>query len=453
MTAKIMVVDDKPTNLLLMENKLANEMYSVVTVGNSTEVVELAKEHNPDVILLDVVMPEMDGIAVCDAIKHTDEISHIPVLLHTGLDAQEDKIRGLEVGADDFLTIPINDIVLFSRLKSLVRMKMLMDELRMRNQTATRLLGQKEPKAMREMDVAHARILVVEDDKGQAEQIKSRLGDRFAITLAANLEETLDVLQTGEAFDLMVVSSYLRNQDGVNLVSFVKRKEATRNLPVIMMVNERNTQTMLRCLQQGIDDFLFLPVDYSEMYARIQTQVRRKRYKEALTSIYKTAESETLIDPVTGVFNTAYFNEHLKAEVEYAELTDKPLTLMLVDVAGFAAVNEELGRAGGDLVMREIARKMMGSTRTGDIVMRYEDDTFAVILPDTDLLSAQIVVERFRNDNKLTSVTISGKLTTTETSLNIGLATFDKHTAHASPESLINIALEDLGNTKKAKAG
>ena len=83
----------------------------------------------PDIVLLDVMMPGMDGIEVCRRIKTNPATQHIPVVMVTALDQPEDRVRGLEAGADDFLTKPVNDLALFCRVKSLVRLKMLTDEL------------------------------------------------------------------------------------------------------------------------------------------------------------------------------------------------------------------------------------------------------------------------------------------------------------------------------------
>ena len=444
MTAKIMVVDDKKTNLLLLEHKLSNEFYSVISTANSLSAVDLAKQHLPDVILLDVVMPGLSGIEVCEQLKASAVVGHIPVLLLSALDAKADRVSGLQVGADDFLTVPINDIVLFMRLKSLIRVKTLLDELRMRSETVAMLLKQIPVPPQNAIDVTHARVLVVEDDHGQSDRIKEVLSERYSVTVARNLEETQQHLEADDPFDVMIVNSYLRGQDGIKLASYVKSRDATRHLPVILMLSENNTQAMLRALQLGINDYLTTPIDPNELLARVQTQVRRKKYKESLRASYRSKESAALIDEVSGVFNTQYFRAHLNGEVAYAHHTGKPLSLMMLDVKKFESINQNLGSAGGDLVLRAIAHKIMDATRTADSVMRHDEDSFALILPDTDAIGAQIVAERIRRACERLPLHIKNQLSAVEINFNLGIAAYEPHGERFTTETLEARALENL---------
>jgi two-component system, cell cycle response regulator len=133
MTARVLVVDDILANVRLLEAKLTAEYFDVVTAMNGLDALESIQRTKPDIILLDVMMPGIDGIEVCKRIKADAATQHIPVVMVTALDQPEDRVRGLEAGADDFLTKPVNDISLFCRIKSLVRLKMLTDELRVRS--------------------------------------------------------------------------------------------------------------------------------------------------------------------------------------------------------------------------------------------------------------------------------------------------------------------------------
>ena len=132
MTARVLVVDDILANVRLLEAKLAAEYFDVVTAMNGVDALEAVQRTKPDIVLLDVMMPGIDGIEVCRRIKANPQTQHIPVVMVTALDQPEDRVRGLEAGADDFLTKPVNDVSLFCRVKSLVRLKMLTDELRTR---------------------------------------------------------------------------------------------------------------------------------------------------------------------------------------------------------------------------------------------------------------------------------------------------------------------------------
>ena len=137
MTARVLVVDDILPNVKVLEAKLAAEYYDVTTALSGKEALEAMAKAPPDIVLLDVMMPGMDGFEVCRKIRATPEIAHVPVVMVTVLSDPEDRVRGLEAGADDFLTKPVNNTVLIARLRSLVRLKLMMDEFRLREETSS----------------------------------------------------------------------------------------------------------------------------------------------------------------------------------------------------------------------------------------------------------------------------------------------------------------------------
>ena len=107
MTARVLVVDDIIANVRLLEAKLSAEYFEVITAMNGLDALDAVQKSRPDIILLDIMMPGIDGIEVCKRIKSNPETQHIPVVMVTDLDQPEDRVRGLEAGADDFLTRPV----------------------------------------------------------------------------------------------------------------------------------------------------------------------------------------------------------------------------------------------------------------------------------------------------------------------------------------------------------
>src|SRR5271168_2349051 len=174
MPAEILVVDDVPANVKLLEIKLTNEYYDVITAKDGFEAIEKAKKNKPDIILLDVMMPGMDGFEACRKLKEDPEVSHIPVVMVTALSEKADRIKGLESGADDFLTKPINDMALFARVKSLVRIKMLLDELRLRDKTSIEMGIEPAANNTFISDVSGSRVLLVDDDNVQGKQVVAK---------------------------------------------------------------------------------------------------------------------------------------------------------------------------------------------------------------------------------------------------------------------------------------
>ncbi|MGH6980414.1 MAG: response regulator, partial [Stellaceae bacterium] len=128
MSARILVVDDVTVNVRLLEAKLASEYFNVLTAFNGEKALEIAKAERPDLVLLDVMMPGMDGFEVCKRLKADPVTAEIPVVMVTALSDVSDRVKGLEAGADDFLTKPVNDVALFARVRSLVRLRRMMEE-------------------------------------------------------------------------------------------------------------------------------------------------------------------------------------------------------------------------------------------------------------------------------------------------------------------------------------
>src|ERR1700677_4042375 len=139
MTARILVVDDIEANVRLLEAKLSAEYYDVISASDGPTALALAAAEQPDIVLLDVMMPGMDGFEVCRRLKEDPLTRHIPVVLVTALDGRSDRIAGLDAGADEFLNKPIDDVMLFSRVRSLTRLKTVIDELRQREASGRRM--------------------------------------------------------------------------------------------------------------------------------------------------------------------------------------------------------------------------------------------------------------------------------------------------------------------------
>jgi len=127
---KILVVDDEPKNVKLLADVLAAKGYAVVTAADGKQALARIESDAPDLILLDVMMPELNGYQVCQRIRADPRTALLPVVLVTALDPHEERVKGIEAGADDFLPKPINQHELFARVRSLLRIKRLQDEVK-----------------------------------------------------------------------------------------------------------------------------------------------------------------------------------------------------------------------------------------------------------------------------------------------------------------------------------
>ena len=180
MTARILIVDDVPANTRLLEAKLGAEYYQVTTAEDGYAAIRLARSWQPDLILLDIMMPEFDGYETCRRLKSDPRTLHIPVVMVTALGEPAERLRGLEAGADDFLTKPVDYDTLLARLKSLVRMKRLLDERRVRGETA-RALGL-TGEDFSPPSIIGARALVVDDRASGAQSVQEMLAREGILT-------------------------------------------------------------------------------------------------------------------------------------------------------------------------------------------------------------------------------------------------------------------------------
>ncbi len=425
MTALVLVVDDRPTNVLLLETKLSNEYYNVITARDGYEAITKARESNPDLILLDVMMPGIDGFEVCRRLKADADLAHIPVVMVTALSSKSDRLRGLEAGADDFLTKPFNDIIFFARTKSLIRIKMLIDELRLRDQTAQQIGSESGAHKLLSGNVTGARVLVVDDDPQQSKTIRDTLSQVLQVEMAEDMETAVEK-SSKEEFDVVLISTQMNGTEGLRLASHIKGREETRHVPVVIMVNESRTQTMLKALELGINDYLLLPLDPNEMLARVKTQIRRKKYQDALKSSYEKNVSRSVTDALTGLYNRHFMDMHLSNLVHQSDKHSKPLTMMMIDVDHFKPINDTYGHDAGDQVLSGLSDVIVKCIRTADMAARFGGEEFVVLLPETDLLSGSIVCERIRKAVETTSFEVSHNIGSLNATVSIGAAQLRK---------------------------
>jgi len=441
MTAQILVVDDVPANVKLLEAKLASEYYSVITAKDGFEAIEQSKAHKPDLILLDVMMPGMDGFETCRKLKEDPELSHIPVVMVTALSEKADRLKGLESGADDFITKPINDVTLFARVRSLVRIKVLLDELRLRDRTSLQMGVRADVDNTFISDVSGARVLLVDDDTVLGKQIVAKLSETYVVEW---LQESATAVQGAVAgnFDAILISTMLTDMDGLRLASQIKGQEETRNVPIMVFVDEDDTATMLKALEMGFNDYLTIPLEKNEMTVRVRTQIRRKKYQEALKSNYQQSVSMAVTDALTGLYNRHYLNTHLDNMVRQAIKNGKNLALMIMDMDHFKMVNDTYGHDVGDLVLKQFSTIIVQAARSTDLVARFGGEEFVILMPESDPQAAFSAASRMRAIIESTPFTINADGSTIPRTVSIGVASL--YAENDSSEALLKRADEAL---------
>ncbi len=395
MTARVLIVDDIPTNVKLLEARLAAEYFEIVTAFSGAEALAICEEGGIDLVLLDVMMPEMDGFEVCRRLKANPRTYHIPVVMVTALDQPSDRVHGLESGADDFLNKPVDDVQLMARVKSLVRLKALTDELRSRAMTGQQLAIEDSMRMMDTISADGGDILIIDNDIRHGQRLQEALAQTHRVDVLTNPADA--VLQVAEkAYDLALVSMALGDFDPLRVCSQVRTGEKSRQLPIILVAEETDRPQLVRGLELGVNDFIMRPVERNELSARVRTQIRRHRYAMELRQSVTATMQLAVVDELTGLYNRRYFDRHLALMLEKAQEQERDMAVMMLDIDYFKAVNDTHGHDAGDAVLREFAARLQRNIRGVDLACRFGGEEFVVLMPDTDYAQAQNVAERVR---------------------------------------------------------
>lgn len=413
MTARILVVDDIPANLRLLEAKLLAEYYEVALASSGPEALAMAARWSPDVILLDVMMPGMDGYEVCRRLKAQDCTAHVPVVMVTALIDQAERVRGLEAGADDFLSKPVDDATLFARLRALLRVKQVLDTWRQRTEIARQLGIEPPPEPC--ASIEGARALVLSESAAEAALVAEALAaDGVVVRQSTRSEEARRALLEGN-FDLAVLCLPPEGGDVLRLASRLRAETATRDLPVLLAADASQRGLVLRGFDLGASDHVLRPIDPNELRARARNQVRRKWYQERLRNELDRSLELAVTDPLTGLRNRRYVRRHLDGVLRGSDAA-----VMLLDVDRFKSINDTYGHPAGDAALREVAERLKAHLRAADVVARYGGEEFMVVLAGAPADYAATVAERLRL--ALASEPIALGPATLPVTVSIGLA-------------------------------
>jgi two-component system cell cycle response regulator len=392
MTARILIVDDVPANTRILEAKLAAEYYQIATAQDGFEALRLTTTWQPDLILLDVMMPDLDGYETCRRLKSDPKTLHIPIVMVTALGEPTERLRGLESGADDFLTKPVEYDTLLARVRSLVRLKRLLDELRVRGETA-RALGL-AGEQVTVPSVAGARALVVDDWELGAQTVQDALSREGVLPGRAASEAETIALTAAIPFDLIVLSLSMTADDPLRLASRLRATDITHDIPLLLIAEPEQRERILRGFDLGANDWLLRPVDENELRARARNLIRRKFYQDRLRADLGQALEMALTDPLTGFYNQRYLMRHLSGLIAAGQ--PNGISVMMVDVDHFKAVNDRWGHAVGDRALKAVAETLRSRTRVFDSVARYGGEEFVVVMPGAAPQDAMVAAERLR---------------------------------------------------------
>jgi two-component system cell cycle response regulator len=393
MSARILVVDDIEANRRLLQAKLEAQYHSVILASSGPQALEMAKLHDPEIILLDVMMPGMDGYEVCRRLKADPVTAHIPVVMVTALSDSEDRVRGLDAGAEDFLTKPVDDFLLNSRVNTLMRYNAVTSELRKREASGLKT-GAVDNGGAGETD-GPARVFLIDDNP--------RTSARIATLLREHGHKVMTLLESGnmgdlaqERTDVLLLSMLSTSFDPLKLCAHFKTNDVTRAVSILLICDPLERAKAAKGLEIGASDMIMAPVDTQELLARVRTQTRRTRYVGILRERVDRGLELSVIDQLTGLYNRRYMTSQLQQYMHRAVMGGKPLSVMMLDIDHFKPINDTHGHQAGDEVLQELADRLRHNIRPMDVACRPGGEEFLVILPETPGELAFAAAERVR---------------------------------------------------------
>ncbi|MCM0019188.1 MAG: diguanylate cyclase, partial [Tagaea sp.] len=320
---------------------------------------------------------------------------------------------------------------------------------RLRSDTSERF-GMREDTAAgeREIPTQGASVCVVDELPGLARALEKALAAEGAVVELASDGPTARAHAESEKCDAVLVNTLMRKTDGLRLCAELRSSERARHVPLLAVLDDGDDKRLAKALDLGVTDYLLTPIEPNELVARVRTQIRRKRYMDALRANYERNMALALTDALTGLHNRRYMEAHLAGLVRRAAQSRRPLALLMVDIDRFKSVNDTLGHLAGDEVLRVVANRLQRNLRPFDTVARWGGEEFLVVMPEADRKVGLMVGERLRAKVAESPVPVDGKPEGLSITISVGVAAAEEGVEDMS--GLIRAADEALYRAKEA---
>jgi two-component system cell cycle response regulator len=397
MSGKILIVDDVATNRIVLKVKLANAKYEVLQAASGKEALDITRSHQPDLILLDLQLPDCAGIDLITTLRANPATAFIPIVVVSVFQDPQSRLNALRAGAEDFMVKPLDELSLLARLRSLLRARETDQELRLR-ETTTRDLGLDD---IPEVKAPTPRIALIAGDSAVVVGWKTALTKALpnAILSILSRDDALSKSDNETTPDAFIIAADLgRPGEGLRLMSELRSRADTRHSVILIALPECLCETAAVALDLGANDLVRSemrnPEVAQEVAIRLTAQIARKRTLDRQRATLVNGLRLATIDPLTGLYNRRYALPHLRRITERAHETGRLFAVILIDIDRFKAVNDTYGHSAGDRVLAEVANRLTLNMREVDMIARIGGEEFLVVMPETNLDQSRMVAER-----------------------------------------------------------
>ena len=397
---RILVVDDNAENINLLYHILTEKGYSVSGVPSGKLALKIVERFDPDIILLDVMMPIMDGYQTCMELKKNPSTAHIPVIFVTAKTAPADIAKGFEVGATDYISKPIKEEEVWARLNNQLAIKDLLDE-------KLKLIAQ-----LRRQEIYYKKIIYCASNPMLTlthDGLVSFANPAAVDFLGYSSDELGDKLLTGllaENYSSQLEKPFF---DSLETDSVKHAHRQGRDLEVAVVTKEGKrimVKMSFSALGTETPSYLCLLYDLTE-------------HKEKIVELKKLSH----FDKLTNIANRRHFDEYLSDEWERSKRSNAAMALLFIDIDFFKLYNDSLGHQQGDECLQKIAHCLKGlMSRPADLVARYGGEEFVVVLPNTDNKGALKVAKNLKQSIEDLKIEHPSNATHPYVTISVGVA-------------------------------
>ncbi|WP_338849495.1 diguanylate cyclase [Massilia sp. W12] len=413
--AKVLIVDDTPANISLLRNILMPQGYQIFVATSGEMALRSALQNRPALVLLDVMMPGMDGFATCRAFKQQAELAHIPIIFVTAKTETEDVVAAFNAGAVDYISKPLRIEEVCARVSTHIRLQ----------EVANEQAAQAELMRAIVNNMAEGMLLL------QADGV-IRMANPASHHMLGYSEEQLQGRHIFDLFELSQCHQILAsmNPPPTSRQSFSLSGFGTRE------VNARSKYGQTLALDLTLSPMFIQEALFIALLHDIS------QHKESEQALRQLAH----MDRLTNIANRRHFDQYLQKEWQRARRNRQPLSLLVLDVDHFKQYNDSLGHLAGDSCLQQVAQALQAlAKRPGDLLARFGGEEFVLLYAEADQACAMNLAEQARQ--AVLQLQLQHPASNTPLSVSIGCCTFYPDETR-EPESLFASADQALYQAK-----